>query len=477
MAHRYLEPHCGRFLRTPLSRREMLARSGVGIGSLALTSLLADDGLLAAGHSTPSLKTRPNAAKSVIFLFMAGGPSQVDSYDPKPLLNELDGKDTPESIRKLFPLTAEQGNGTRRLMGCPFEFKQYGQSGLPVSSLFTETAKHIDDLCVIRSIQHDSVIHIPSEYMMTTGSLIGDRPSFGSWVLYGMGSENKNLPGFVVLGQAPPRPTLNSGFLPARYQGTSIQSSTVGIPNLRLPGGLSIDERRHQLDLIGALNREHLERQQDNDSELEARIRSYELAFRMQAAAPEAFDLTRESEQTQRLYGMDHGNADTREVGAQYLLARRLVERGVRFVQVRVPGWDSHSDLKGGHGNRALATDRPTFGLLEDLKRRGLFDNTLVVWGGEFGRTPGVEGGNGRDHSPGGFTWWFAGGGIRGGQTIGKTDEVGYTAVERPFAPCDMHATMLHALGVDQYDMHYNHHGRRELATFNGGKVVEDAFA
>ena len=461
-----------------MTRREMLQRSGVGLGSVALTAMLAEQGLLAAGDpGQPKLNIRPNArAKSIIFLFMSGGPSQVDTFDPKPTLNKLDGQETPESIQKLFNRTATQGNGTRKLMGCPFEFQQYGESGLWVSSLFKETAHHVDDLCVIRSIQHDSVIHIPSEYMMTTGSLIGDRPSYGSWILYGMGSENKNLPGFVVLGPNPPRPTFNSGFLPARYQGTSIRDAIHGIPNLKLPGGVSLSDRRQQLDLIGALNSDHLERQSDEDSELEARIRSYELAFRMQAAAPEAFDIQSESLETQRLYGMDHSNASTREVGGQYLLARRLIERGVRFVQVRIPGWDSHSDLKGGHGGMAMATDRPTYGLLEDLKRRGLLESTIVVWGGEFGRTTGVEGGNGRDHSPGGFTWWLAGGGVRGGQTIGTTDEVGYTAIDRPFSPADIHATMLHALGVDQYEMFYNHHGRRELLTFNGGKIVEDAF-
>ena len=456
----------------------MLQRAGMGIGSLALTTLLAEEGLLASGDSSrPSLSLRPDAtAKSVIFLFMAGGPSHVDTYDPKPLLNRLDGKDTPESIRKLFGRTALLGNGTRKLMGCPYEFKRYGKSGLPVSDIFQETAQHVDDLCVIRSLQNDSVIHIPAEYMMTTGSLIGDRASLGSWIHYGMGSVNKDLPGFVVLGPNLPRPTFASGFLPARFQGTSISDVMKGIPNLRLPGGLTREERRQQLDLIGALNREHLERQQDGDSELEARIQSYELSFRMQASAPEAFSLNRESVETQRLYGMDHSNAQTREVAAQYLLARRLVERGVRFVQVRVPGWDSHSLLKEKHSEMALATDKPTAGLLADLKRRGLLDSTLLVWGGEFGRTPGVEKSGGRDHSPGGFTWWLAGGSVRGGQTIGVTDEVGYTAIERPLAPADMHATILHALGVDQYEMYYNHHGRRELATFNGGKVVEEVF-
>ena len=471
--------HCGRFGPPVLSRREMLERAGMGIGSLALASLLQTDSVASENSANPEGKVPQGdfgKAKSVIYLFMAGGPSQVDTYDPKPLLTELDGKDTPESIRALFPITAMQGNGTRTLMGTPFTFDRYGKSGLPASEIVKETAQHIDDLCIIRSMKHDTVIHTPGEYIMTTGTIVGDRPSLGSWILYGLGSENQNLPGFVVLGDAPPRPSYGPGFLAARNQGTVIPDALAGIPNLGLPSGLSAPERRAQLDLLRGLNRRHLERQSDADTELEARIGSYELAFRMQMSAPEAFDIRNEPEETRRLYGLD--KPVTRGVGANCLLARRLVERGVRFIEVRVGGWDSHGDLKGGHGAASGRSDRPIAGLLSDLKRRGLLESTLVFWGGEFGRTPGVEGKNGgRDHSPGGFTVWLAGGGIKGGQQIGTTDDVGYTAVETPYHPNDLHATILHSLGVDQHQLYFEHNGRREIATFNGGKIIKNAFA
>lgn len=461
---------------TPITRRQLLERSGMGLGSLAFWNLLMEDGLLQAeGSKNLSTPIDPNArAKSVIFLFMGGGPSHIDTFDPKPELNRLDGQDTPESIQKLFKRTATMGNGTRKLMACPFEFKQHGKSGLPVSSLLPHTAQHVDDLCLIRSMQHDTIIHTPGQYMLTTGTIVGDRPSLGAWSVYGLGSDNKDLPGFVLLGDAP-RPAYGAGFLPAQYQGTKIVDPRQGIPNIHLPKSVSETKRREQLTLIDRLNRRHLERLGEADLELEARIRSYELSFRMQTNAPETFAIDNESEKTRELYGLHDGTAAP--VGAQCLLARRLVERGVRFVQVWVGGWDSHSDLKGGHEGCAARSDRPVAGLLADLKQRGLLDSTLVVWGGEFGRTPGAEGGNGRDHSPGGFTVWLAGGGVKGGQIIGETDPVGYTAIDRPIHPNSLHATILHALGVEQTAISYVHNGREEIPTFVESDVVHDVFA
>lgn len=450
----------------------MLERSALGFGWLAASGLLAER-RPATAAAMSQLSHRPTA-QNVVFLFMAGGPSHIDTYDPKPELTRLDGQNTPDSIRQLFQASAVQGNGTRKLMASPFRFRQYGDSGLWASNLVEQTAQHIDELCIVRSLQHDTVIHVPGEYVMTTGTIGGDRPGLGAWVTYGLGSENRNLPAFVVFGGGP-RPAYASGFLPSEFQGTMIEQADAGIPNLKMPHGVSAQEREDQLSLIEQLNSLHRRRFTGPDSELEARIRSYELAFRMQVAAPEAFAVEQETEATRRLYGLDDDT--TRTVGTQCLLTRRLIERGVRFVQLRVDGWDSHDDLIGGHGAASGKSDRPIAGLIHDLRQRGLLDSTLLVWGGEFGRTPGVEKKGGRDHSPGGFTMWLAGGGIRGGQTIGETDDVGYTAVERLVTPADFHATILHALGINQHDLHFEHRGRQEIATFNGGRVLDDAFA
>ena len=459
---------CGRAAPAALSRRQMLQESALSFGWLAAAGLMAEQ----ATGVEPKLSSHSPTAKSVVFLFMAGGPSHIDTYDPKPELTRLDGQETPESIRKNFKATAMFGNGTRKLMASPFSFRNYGECGLPASSLVSHTASQMDELCLIKSIQHDTVIHVPGEYMMTTGSIAGDRPSLGAWINYGLGTENENLPGFVVLGGGP-RPTYAPSFLPSEFQGTAINAAE-GIPNLKLPRAMSQAQRQGQLGLIKNLNQRHLARTGE-DSELEARLRSYELAFRMQMAAPAVFDYSKETEATHKLYGMD--NDATREVGIQCLLTRRLIENGVRFIQLRVDGWDSHDDLIDGHGKASGKSDKPIAGLIGDLKQRGLLDSTLLVWGGEFGRTPGVEKKGGRDHSPGGFTMWMAGGGSKGGQAIGRTDEVGYTAVERTLSPADVHATILHALGIDQYANFYKHQGRREIATFNGGEVVKEAFA
>jgi hypothetical protein len=453
-----------------LTRREMLARAGAGFGTLALLSLLRDDGVIAdeAPHFTPR-------AKQVIFLFMGGGPSQVDTFDPKPELTKLHGQAVPESIAAEVPRVARAR--LQNLYASPYKFAKQGKSGIEVSELFPEVGKLADELCILRSCRHDSPIHAPAEYLATTGTQIGDRPSLGSWLAYGLGSSNKNLPAFVVFiqGETGRPPAWSAGFLPARYQGTVVKAG--GIPNIALPPGVTEKERRAQLDLLADLDRRHQERL-GGDAEIDARIRSYELAFRMQTEAPEAFGLGKETEATKKLYGCDEG--ETAEFGTQCLLARRLIERGVRFVQLRSGGWDAHGNLKKNHDPAARRTDRSIAALLRDLKERGLLRETLVIWGGEFGRTPAAENPGltpGRDHSPSGYTMWLAGGGVKGGHVVGATDAVGYAAVERPIHPNDLHATILHALGIDQHRLIYLHHNRKELVTVNGGTVVEEVFA
>ena len=454
------------------SRRDLLRVSGLGFGSIALAELLRANGLLAADTRIPHSRA---TARTMIFVFQGGGPSQVDTFDPKPLLQELHGKDVPESIGKGIPKIAR--SPLNNLLASPWKFRQYGESGIPVSELHPELGRCVDEMCVIRSCQHDSPIHAPAEFIATTGTQVGDRPSLGAWLTYGLGSENADLPGFVVFktGETIRPPAIGTGFLPARFQGVPVDSEK-GIPNLALPAGFTESDRVAQLQLLDTLNRKHLERHPD-DSELEARIRAYELSFRMQVTAPAAFDLKQETAETQSLYGLDQ--KETAEYGRIFLLTRRLVERGVRFIQIRSGGWDSHSDIDAEHGKKCRAIDKPLAALLIDLKRRGLLDETLVICGGEFGRTPASQRGAskpGRDHSPSGYTTWLAGGGVRGGQIIGKTDEVGYSAIERPVHPNDLHATILQALGLDQHELVYEHHNRRELVTVNGGRVIGEVF-
>lgn len=424
-------------LACALSRRELLRRGTLGLGAIALAELLRADGLLAAAPGESPVLAVPSTAataKRVVFLQMGGGPSQVDTFDPKPLLARLDGRDVPESIARHVPRIAR--SPLVNLLAGPWKFRRCGESGIDVSELYPEVGSCIDDICVIRSMRHDSPIHAPAEFIQTTGTQVGDRPSLGAWLSYGLGSENQSLPAFVVFreGETLRPPSIGAGFLPARFQGTQINGKT-GVENIERPAGITAEQRQAQLRLIERLNRRHLERHADN-SELDARIRSYELAFRMQSAAPEALDLSQETEETQQLYGL--GRKETAEFGRYCLWTRRLIERGVRFIQLRSGGWDAHSKLAENHNERCLATDRPIAALLKDLKRRGLLDETLIVWGGEFGRTPTAQGGGetaGRDHSPSGYTMWLAGGGVRGGQIIGRTDDVGYAAVERPVHP------------------------------------------
>ncbi|MDB5307906.1 MAG: hypothetical protein JWO38_2108 [Gemmataceae bacterium] len=454
----------------------MLARCGLGVGSLALTALLADEGRLCGRDNTPlDPKKLTGKAKSLILLFMGGGPSQVDTFDPKPLLSKLNGQSVPEEIARGIPKVARAP--LTGLLGSPYTFKKYGQSGLPVSDLFPHVGACADDICVIRSCRHDSPIHAPAEYIATTGSAIGDRPSVGAWLHYGLGSETRDLPGYVVMkaGDTGRPAAWSNGFLPARHQG--IVCGAAGVPNVAMPAGVSSRARAAQLDLLGELNRRHAAGH-PGDTGLDARVRSFELAARMQIAAPEAFDLARELPATKQLYGLD--DEDTAEFGGLCLIARRLVERGVRIVQLRHGGWDAHESLKKNHTPQARQTDKPIAGLLQDLKRTELLDSTLVVWGGEFGRTPTAENPGspspGRNHSPSGYSVWFAGGGVKGGQAIGATDEVGYAAVERPVSPHDLHATLLHAFGIDQHALYYVHDNRKELVTVNGGEVIAGVF-
>lgn len=468
-----------------LSRRAMLSQSVLGFGAVGLASLLADEGLLqaAGSHSgVPGNTHFPATAKNVIFLFMSGAPSQVDTFDPKPMLTKLEGQAVPESIAARVPNIPRAGLGSK-LMASPFSFKNYGESGIPVSSLFPETAKMIDEICVLRSVNHRVPVHGPGECISLTGSAVGDRPSLGAWLTYGLGSESRDLPGFISMlsnssGPAPQTPGWGNGFLPSRYQGTLVDGKR-GIPYTKMPTGYSQENRREQLDFIKWMNEEHLA-QLGQDSELEARIASYELGFRLQTSAPEVFDLKSESAETAQLYGLD--DKATSEFGRHCLIARRLVERGVRVVQLRNGGWDAHGAIKANHTRRARATDKPVAALLQDLKQRGLLDDTLVIWGGEFGRTPTTEGSakgdrRGRDHLPTTYCMWMAGGGIKGGQILGQTDELGYTPVERPVSPADLHATLLHAMGLDQHKLIYMHNNRKEIATVLGGEVISEVFA
>jgi hypothetical protein len=409
----------------------------------------------------------------VIFLFMEGGPSHIDLFDPKPLLNRLAGQPLPPSFGKV--ITA-MGEARSPLLASRRKWKQHGESGMWVSDWLPETAELADDLAVIRSCWADGINHSSGVCQMNTGSILGGRPSLGSWATYGLGTENQNLPAFVVMQDTAasvvngPR-NWSAGFMPALYQGVRIQGGTEPIPNLNTPEGVSERRQRGKLDYLNRLNG-HYAAEHPEQSELEARIASYELAFRMQAEAPGAVDLSQETEATRKLYGMDR--KETATFGRLCLLSRRLVERGVRFVQLYHGSgskWDAHSGIEKNHTEHCLATDRPIAGLLRDLKSRGLLDETLVIWGGEFGRTPMSEKGDGRDHNPTGFTMWMAGGGVKGGQTIGSTDELGLHAVDDRLHVHDLHATILRLMGVDHMKLVYKHNGRPERPTLNEGEA------
>jgi hypothetical protein len=422
----------------------------------------------------PTLPRKPHhqpKAKSIIFLFMEGAPSHIDLFDPKPKLNELHGQPMPASFGK--PITA-MGTGGNALMGSPRQWKQHGQSGIWVSELYPHIAKHADKLAVLRSCQSDGLNHAGGVSQMNTGDILSGRPSLGAWVTYGLGTANKNLPTFVsMIDEREPfgnAKNWGSGFLPAVYQGTLFRQGPNPILNTKLPAGQNDERQRSRLAFLEAQNRDYAQLHQD-DTGLEARIRSFELAYALQKSGPEAVDLSTESEETKELYGLN--DPATAVFGRNCLLGRRLVERGVRFVELYCgsgSGWDAHTNLEGNHKKWCKASDKPVAALLEDLSRRGMLDDTLVVWGGEFGRTPFNEKGDGRDHNPWGFTMWFAGGGVKGGQTIGSTDEIGLRAVDRPTHVHDIHASILYLLGLDHLQLTYPHNGRAERPTIVAGE-------
>jgi hypothetical protein len=461
-----------------LNRRDLLARTGTGFGMLALAGLFADEANAAVPRDVNPLAPRPPhfpaKAKHVVHLFMNGGPSQVDTFDYKPQLAKQHGKPLPT-----HNLRTERKTGAA--MKSPFKFQRYGESGIPVSEIFAKTAEHIDDIAVINGMHADVPNHEPSLMLMNCGDGRLPRPSFGAWVNYGLGSENRNLPGFVVMcpGGYPIVATRNwrSAFLPGAYQGTYVDTKHTDvqklIANIRNPR-LKPAEQRKQLDLVRQLNLLHKSRR-DDDPRLEARIQSFELAFRMQTEAADAFDVRKEPKHIHAMYGDGlHGR--------QLMIARRLIERGVRFVQVWSGGgqpWDNHDNIAKNHRNLAAGWDGPIAAFLTDLKQRGLFDETLILWGGEFGRTPVAEfpALNGRDHNHYGFTCWLAGGGIRGGQRYGATDEFGFRAVENKVHVHDLHATMLHLLGFDHERLTYRYAGRDFRLTDVHGEVVQALLA
>jgi hypothetical protein len=452
------------------SRRSFLAQAGGGFGALALASLLADDrAAQAAGKAstTPDGPRDPHfepRVKRVIWLFMHGGPSHVDLFDPKPELVKYAGKPLPDSFGTVMTRRKVADNP---LLGPIKPLRPRGESGLEVSDFLPEIAKHADELCVIRSLHGDSVNHPQSVYQMNTGSILMGRPSVGSWVAYGLGSENRDLPAFAVLpdpggGLKGGPPAWGSGYLPATYQGVTMRPGEQPILHLAPQPQISSAQQRATLDLVLKLNREHLA-ERDGDDELSARIKAYELAFRMQTAAPDLVNLKDESAETLSLYGLDQ--KPTREFGQRCLLARRMIERGVRFVQVYsgdTNGWDAHNDVAKNHGQYCQATDLPVAGLLTDLKRRGLWKDTLVIWGGEFGRMPMSEQGTGRDHNPWGYSVWLAGGGVKPGIAYGATDAVGLRAAEQPVHVRNFHATLLHLLGLDHEALSFFHNGLDE---------------
>ncbi|MFO0941827.1 MAG: DUF1501 domain-containing protein [Pirellulales bacterium] len=461
-----------------LSRRDMLLRSGGGFGALALASLIDAPGASAtlSDNVAPlSAKLTHHAAraKSVIFLFMEGGPSHLDTFDPKPAIQELAGKPLPPSFTRV--ITA-MGEFESPVLASKRKWKQHGQSGLWISDWLPHIAQHADELAVIRSCWTNGINHSGGVCQMNSGSQFAGRPSLGAWVTYGLGTENENLPAFVVMQDTKSTVTngprnWSAGFMPAVYQGTALQVEGTPFPNLSAHKQISSQQQRLELDYLKSINTQHLQARHDN-SDLEARIGSFELAYQMQSNAPEAVDLSQESADTLKMYGFD--NPQTAAYAKNCLLARRMVERGVRFVQCYHGAgskWDAHSKIEANHTKMCAEMDQPVAALLTDLKQRGLLDQTLVIWGGEFGRTPQSEKGDGRDHNPTGFTMWLAGGGVRGGQVFGATDEVGLHAVEDRLHVHDLHSSVLHLLGIDHRKLVYLHKGRPERIDQNEGRV------
>jgi hypothetical protein len=466
----------------PFSRRRLLGRAANGFGALALSALLCDDGRAASGGAVDAEGARPThfrpRARQIIFLYMDGGPSQVDTFDPKPRLDREHG--TPFKMK----VQPTQFDNVGTTLKSPWKFRPRGASGIPVSDLLPHIARCADELCVVRSMTSQFSEHTNANYFLHTGLGLHGRPSMGSWITYGLGSESRDLPGFVVLngGLVPPGglECFHNGFLPATFQSSVFKNGTVPVADLAGRDRPPAVQRR-KLELLRRLDRDALERSGHDDA-IEAAIRNYELAFRMQTAVPELMDVSRESKATQELYGMFDTYDKTREYAQQCLIARRMIERGVRFVELTCPQvaadrWDQHSRLKEGHTLNALATDKPICGLLTDLKSRGLLDETLVIWAGEFGRTPMAQGSDGRDHNPFGFTIWMAGGGVKRGSVYGATDEYGYYAVDKKLEIYDLHATMLHLLGLDHKKLTFRFSSRDMRLTDVHGQVVHDLIA
>lgn len=465
--------------RQALTRREMLQRSSVGFGSLALAGLMANEVQAAVNPLAAKQPHFPARAKRVIFIFLKGGPSQIDTFDPKPLLDRDDGKPLP------FDKPRVQFAPTNNLLKSPWKFQQYGESGIPVSELFPNVARHVDDLCMIHSMHGTNPAHGGALLKLHTGSDAFVRPSIGAWVSYGLGTENTNLPAFVSICPTLAHGGINnwgSSFLPATFQGTPIGNASVPtvdarvkyINNSRLPR--SIQEK--QIEKLRALNRAHLG-ETGPEASLEARINSFELAFKMQTEFPRVEDISGESKATQELYGI--GNPVTENFGRKALMARRFAEASVRYIQITHSDnkvqWDQHGNLKAGHAEKASEVDLPIAGLLTDLKARGLLEDTLVWCSGEFGRTPTAQGTDGRDHNPEGFTCWLAGGGVKTGFRYGKTDDYGFYAVENKVHIHDLHATILHILGMDHEKLTYRFAGRDFRLTDIEGHVVKDLLA
>ena len=478
--------HCQRFTSAPQTRRQMLQRCANGFGAVAFAALMADPKFANGAPSPPDAQNPfrpkkphfPGQAKQVIYLYMDGGPSQVDTFDPKPRLEKENGQ--PFGMK----IEPTQFNNIGKTLKSQWAFKHYGKSGIEVSDLFPHIAQHVDEMAVIRSMTSKFSEHTNANYFLHTGVGTQGRPSMGSWFTYGLGSECQDLPGFVVLngGLIPPGglDNFNSGFLPASFQGSVFNSSAHPVANIRRTEATDALQK-NKLDVLNRLDREHL-KSHGVEGQIESAIANYELAYRMQMAVPGLMDISDESKKTIELYGINDSFKNTQTFGRNCLIARRLIERGVRFIELTCPGgngdrWDQHANLIDGHTKNARSVDKPIAGLLTDLKQRGLLESTLVVWSGEFGRTPFAQGNNGRDHNPFGFTLWMAGGGVKGGTTYGSTDEYGYKAIDKKVEIHDLHATMLHLLGMDHTKTTFRFSSRDMRLTDVHGKIIEGILA
>jgi len=476
--------HCQNFRPHSITRQEMLRQSACGFGAVALSALFGKNASAQTADYNPTNPLAPKEphyapkAKNVIFLYMDGGPSHVDTFDYKPLLKKLNGQDPRKAIGKLEPT---QFDNIGKVMQSPWAFKQHGESGAWVSDLFPHIAKVADDLTFIKSMTSKFPEHTAANYFLHTGSGLQGRPSMGAWVGYGLGTENQNLPGFVVLngGLIPPGglDNFNSGYLPAAYQGSVFNPGNAPVANIN-PSEANPALQRRKLDLMRQLDATSKSRFA-GEEQIESAILNYETAYRMQTAVPDLLDLTGESDTVKKMYGLDSDFDQTKVFGRQCLLARRLVERGVRFIELTCPGgngdrWDQHGDLVNGHGKNCKSVDQPIAALITDLKKLGLLDDTLVVWTGEFGRTPFAQGGDGRDHNPFGFTTWLAGGGVKPGITYGATDDFGYKAIENKVEIHDLHATMLHLLGIDHTKSTFRFSSRDMRLTDVHGNILHD---